>query len=296
MSEAQSVSAKCSLGRRRMCQFLGKPRSSFYYAPTPPTVGALGRRGPKPKVSDEDVLSHIRRVLAESPFLGEGHRKVHARLKWDGVTVGRDRVLRIMAENELLAPHRARRELGPRAHEGTIQSKTTNEMWGTDLTFTSTEEDGAVAVFIAVDHCNTECVGIHASPKANRFEAFEPVRQGIRTYFKTYGKDCALGLSLRHDNGSQYISKYFQTEISFLGIKSSPSFVRSPEGNGISERFIRTLKEQLLWIRRFKNIEELNAALQEFKNRYNEQWLVQRHNHRSPIQIRNELLAAKAAA
>lgn len=296
MSETQSVSAKCPLCRRRICQFSGKPRSSFYYAPVPPTTGAPGRRGPKPNVSDADVLSSIRRVLRESPFLGEGHRKVHARLKWDGVAVGRDRVLRIMAENELLAPHRAARELGPRVHEGIIQTETTNEMWGTDLTFTSTEEDGSVAVFIAVDHCNTECVGIHASSKANRFEAFEPVRQGLRTYFETYGKDCAQGLSLRHDHGSQYISKYFQTEISFLGIKSSPSFVRSPEGNGISERFIRTLKEQLLWINRFKNLEELTVALQQFKTRYNEQWLVQRHSHRSPIQIRNDLLAAKAAA
>jgi putative transposase len=49
-----------------------------------------------------------------------------------------------------------------------------------------------------------------------------------------------------HDHGSQYVSDYFQAELTFLGITSSPAFVRESEGNGIAERFIRTLKEQLL--------------------------------------------------
>jgi transposase InsO family protein len=38
----------------------------------------------------------------------------------------------------------------------------------------------------------------------------------------------------------------FQDEIECLGIEASPSFVREPEGNGVAERFIRTLKENLL--------------------------------------------------
>jgi transposase InsO family protein len=54
------------------------------------------------------------------------------------------------------------------------------------------------------------------------------------------------GLKLRHDHGSLYMSDHFQKEIAFLGIESSPAFVRAPEGNGCAERFIRTLKENLL--------------------------------------------------
>ena len=42
---------------------------------------------------------------------------------------------------------------------------------------------------------------------------------------------------------SQYLSDHFQGELRFLGIRSSPSFVAAPEGNGCAERFIRTLKE-----------------------------------------------------
>lgn len=42
------------------------------------------------------------------------------------------------------------------------------------------------------------------------------------------------------------MSDHFQDELHFLGVVSSPAFVREPEGNGCAERFIRTLKEQLL--------------------------------------------------
>jgi hypothetical protein len=44
--------------------------------------------------------------------------------------------------------------------------------------------------------------------------------------------------------------------------------VREPEGNGVAERFIRTLKENLLWVRTFDTIEELRAALVEFATHY----------------------------
>ena len=57
----------------------------------------------------------------------------------------------------------------------------------------------------------------------------------------------------------------FQQEIAFFGIDSSPSFVREPEGNGVAERFIRTLKENLLWGRSFETIEDLRLALLAFK-------------------------------
>ena len=44
----------------------------------------------------------------------------------------------------------------------------------------------------------------------------------------------ALGLKLRHDHGSNYMSGDFQDEIECLGIEASPSFVREPEGNGVA--------------------------------------------------------------
>jgi putative transposase len=67
-----------------------------------------------------------------------------------------------------------------------------------------------------------ECVGIHAAHRATRFEALEPVRQGVRRCFGAFGKGIARGLAVCPDHGSQYVSDHFQTELCFLGVESSP--------------------------------------------------------------------------
>ncbi len=101
-----------------------------------------------------------------------------------------------------------------------------------------------------------------------------------------FAKRVADGLKLRHDHGSQYLSDPFQAELKFLGIASSPAFVREPEGNGCVERFFRTLKENLLWVRTFRTVEELRLALIEFRRTYNQQWILQRLGYRAPAQAR----------
>ena len=95
---------------------------------------------------------------------------------------------------------------------------------------------------------------------------------------------------------SQYVAHDFQRERAFLGIEPSPAFIREPEGNGCAERFIRTLKENLLWVRRFETIEELRQALHQFKDTYNQTWIVARPGYRTPAQVRAEQLGLAAAA
>jgi putative transposase len=244
---------------------------------------------------DAALLEAIRAVLAASPFHGEGHRKVWARLRMREVRTSRRRVLRLMHEHGLLAPSRVGSPRGPRNHDGTIIPDALDTMWATDMTTTWTGE-GQAAVFVAVDHYGAECVGLHAARRGTRFEALEPLRQGVRQHFGGFAKDIAAGLSLRHDHGSQYMSDAFQSELEFLGIESSPAFVRAPEGNGCAERFIRTLKENLLWVRTFNTVEELRQALLEFRRTYNSTWLIERHGFRTPDAVRQDRLSTKALA
>ncbi len=248
--------------------------------------------GPLP---DAGLLERIRGVLDASPFHGEGHRKVWARLRFAGLRTSRHRVLRLMREHALLAPARTGSPRGPRNHDGTIIPETIDTMWGTDMTTAWTRE-GQAAVFIAVDHHNAECVGVHAAHHGTRFEALEPVRQGVREHFGSFAKGVARGLSVRHDHGSQYMSRVFGDEIAFLGATSSPAFVRAPEGNGCAERFIRALKENLPWVRTFDTLEDLRQALLAFKDTYNTAWLIGRLGHRTPAAVRRDLLSPAALA
>jgi len=74
---------------------------------------------------------------------------------------------------------------------------------------------------------------------------------GRSPLLRTIVPGVARGLKLRHDHGSNYMSATFRMK-SVPGHRSLASFVREPEGNGVAERFIRTLKENLLWVRVFR--------------------------------------------
>ena len=163
-------------------------------------------------------------------------------------------------------------------------------MWGADMTATVTVGDGAACVFVAVDHCTTECIGLHAAKRGTRFEALEPIREGGRERFGGIGDGAARGLRLRREHEPNYLADDFQQKIAFFVIESASSFVREPEGNGVAERFICTLKENLLWVRSFETIEELRLALLAFKRTYNKHWMLEKYAYRSPAQVRRDLV------
>ena len=109
MSRAVSPTTGKPYGVQRVCATCQFPRATLYSqeerAARPERPQA--KRGPKPAYSDEQLLALIRHDLAASPFSGEGHRKVWARLKYGGgIAVSRKRVLRLMREHNLLSPYR----------------------------------------------------------------------------------------------------------------------------------------------------------------------------------------------
>jgi putative transposase len=81
------------------------------------------------------------------------------------------------------------------------------------------------------------------------------------------------------------MSDNFQNEIGCFGIVISSAFVRQPEGNGVAERAIRTLKKQVLRVRHFATVEDLRQALAAFATEYNAAWLRERHASKTPNQI-----------
>ena len=138
MSHETSVGTGKPYGLQRVCLALNFPRASIYAerARAKATVVPIARlkRGPKPKVSDAVLLEAIRADLANSPFTGEGHRKVWARLRiLHDIRASRARVLRLMREHHLLSPHR-KPQGEPNLHDGRITTDTPNEMWGTEPT------------------------------------------------------------------------------------------------------------------------------------------------------------------
>jgi putative transposase len=302
--EAVSLEASPATGRPygvlRVCGAWDEPRSSFYVRRKRRLAPAQDRpvshkRGPKTPLSDGDLLGMIRSYLEASPFSGEGHRKVHAHLKIErGVRTSRTRVLRVMRENALLSPYR--HTCGDlNAHDGTITTDAPNVVWGTDGFRVQTVDEGWVWGFIAVDHFNSECVGYHVCKEGTRFNALEPLRMGLQEIFGSVGRDAALGLALRMDHGCQYTSDHFLNQIAYWGIAQSFSFVAQPQGNGIAERFIKTLKQQAIYGHVFRNAMEVHEAVTKLVHDYNHRWRIERLHFLTPAEARNLALQEEAA-
>jgi transposase InsO family protein len=271
-------------GMRRVCQVWEASRSSVFHARKAKPQGA--RRGPKPIIPDSKLISMIREDLQNSPFIEEGHRKVYYRLKHlKGVKVAPKRVLRLMREHALLSPQRSAQGEA-KTHTGVITTEKPNELWGTDGTMVQVVENGTVWIFAALEHWNAECVGIHVCKEGDRFNALEPVRQGLERHFGGVGKAIAAGLALRCDHGSQYTSDYFRDELRYLGIHQSMAYVAEPQTNGVVERFWKTLKKQVIEGRIYKDLDELRRAVRAFRERYNEQWRLEKLKGRTPNEAR----------
>ena len=282
MSATTAAATGRCFGIQRVCQVWERSRSALD-----------ARRAPRQ--SDAQLLAAIRTDLARSPFHGEGHRKVHARLRiLDGIRVARTRVLRVMRAHGLLSPHRGRQGAA-KTHDGRVITQAPNVMWGTDGVRVFTLDDGWGWIFAAVEHWNAECVGWHVCKVGSRFAALDPIAQGLERLYGSLDADVARGLALRMDHGSQYLSDHFLKQIRYWGIHPSFGFVEEPETNGVAERWNRTLKEQAIHGRIFQNLEAVRVAVADFVERYNQTWRLEKLGYHTPIEAREEYVLRQAA-
>jgi putative transposase len=289
MAATVSPAAGRHYGVARVCQVWDVPRSSFYAARQAAAAAPAklpARRGPKPAISDDALLAAIKGDLARSPWTGEGHRKIWARLRaMDGIRVSRKRVLRLMREHALLSPHRARQRTEA-LHERKIITEAPNVMWATDATQITTVQDGKVWLFGVAEHWNAELLGWHVARRGTRFEAIQALGMAVRQQFGHLSAGAARGVALRHDHGSNFMADDFQRQARFWGMAPSYAFVGEPETNGVIERLFRTLKDQAVHGRIFQTIDEVRDTIRAFAHRYNAAWLIEKNAHRSPQDMR----------
>jgi putative transposase len=248
------------------------------------------RRGPKPRICDEDLLVEIRAEILTSTFMDEGYKKIWKRLRKRGIKAAAERVNQLMRDNHLLSTVRPKPERKVNEHTGTIKTEVPNRMWGTDGKKFYTLQEGWCWFFGVIDHFNDEMMAWHAAKKGDRYAAMEPMRTAVKKVFGSLDRNICvdIGLFLRTDHGSQYDSNDFQNEIKFLGLVYSPAFVRSPECNGIIERFHRTLNEQVFDNQVFETLEQAKEAIGQFIENYNQEWLLHRLGLTSPLEYRKE--------
>ena len=123
MSQTASPSAGKTYGLACVCQVWGLPR----WRQQSKRPG--GRRRPQGFHSNAALAGQIKAEIASRPFPGEGYRKIWAGLRAKGIRTSPTRTLRLMRENNWLAPTRIGSPHGPKGHDGTIETSRVDEMW-----------------------------------------------------------------------------------------------------------------------------------------------------------------------
>ena len=199
------------------------------------------------------------------------------------------------AEAGLLAPTARVRKRAARLHDGTITVTVPDTLWATDATEGWTEE-GRCAVFVMIDHASGEAWA-DAGLRMDRFAAADLLREVTSERFGSVdarGRQRAWRCATTAGRASAPSTTRSRSTTS--GSPARPAYHYEPETNGCAEKFIQTLKEQVLWIERFATFEELRAAVRRFAVTYNREWLLERHGYRTPAEAREHLLALAQAA
>jgi transposase InsO family protein len=212
----------------------------------------------------EELVAAIREVVDERPAWGV--RKVWATLRRRGVVASHKRVWAVMHDLGLVLPPISEREYP--AKRGHVTVPESNRRWATDLTTVWTRKDGLVAVMPVVD-CGDRCtLAIHATKSQEAPYVLVPV---ARAFEEQFGSPANVpdGLELRTDNGPQYTSAACEDLCDMWSVEQTFSPPGRPTGNAVAERLIQTLKVELIWLRDWESLEELQEALEAWRRDYN---------------------------
>lgn len=278
-----------------LCETFRLSRAAYYEAckPAPPGGGEVVKLPRAPRYTTaEVVLVKIREVIGREGSEAWGVRKVWATLRREGLRVSRKRVWALMRANGLVM---ARDREPGETTRGHVAVPEPNRRIATDLTTTWTKRDGVVAIVPTIDCGCRSMLGMVVTKDQHGPAVLESVQQALRAAF---GSPAHVpdGVELRSDHGPQYTGADCAALVVEWGIEHTYAPVGRPTGNAVVERVIRTLKEEVVWLRDWDSIDELRAAIMAWVKRYNEHRPHQSLDWKTPAEYRAEHLDADYAA
>lgn len=233
-------------------------------------------------VDDVHIVEHIKAIIGEHPYWG--YRRITAWIKKvEKHLVNRKKIYRLMKENNILVPqriHKAKRT----PQKTKPQATKPRQYWGIDMTKFMVTFAGWVYLVIVLDWFTKKIVGYSISPRCRSSEWKEAIEMAIQN-------ECPKGsraedIALISDNGSQPTSTSFMEEMATLGIKQIFTSYNNPKGNADTERSIRTIKEEIIWINEIKTLEESKEKIISWiENDYNKMYPHSSLNYLSPCEF-----------
>ncbi len=240
---------------------------------------------------DKSLLFLIRPLKAEHPFWG--YRRVWAYIKYRlNQHVNKKRILRVMRENNLLVKPDLRLKAKRDNQDNRSKPKATrvNQFWGIDMTKVMIPCWGWLYLVIVLDWFTKKITGYSVSARSKTNDWLDAVSMACNQQFPqgvTFKKD---ELFLVSDNGSQPTSETFMRAASVMEIKQIFASYNNPKGNADTERVIRTIKEDFVWVSDYSSPVEFTEGLRVWIERYNTDYPHSSLKYLTPCQFEKEQL------
>ncbi len=244
------------------------------------------RRAESRVAADEQLLGEIRSIKSEHPFWG--YRRVWAYLKFaDKLNINQKRVYRLLKENDLLVTKETRFKAKRAINTKKPRAEKANQWWGIDMTKVMTKTGWCYIVLI-VDWYTKKVVGYHAGEQSKAWHWLVVLNKAVNRQFPRGIRETKEELNLMSDNGSQPTSRAFMQACATLEIRQAFTAYSNPKGNAETERMMRTLKEELLWLSEWHTIEAIKTALDKFVEEFNENYLHSALGYKTPNKFEAE--------
>jgi putative transposase len=231
--------------------------------------------------SDEELLPCVQALKVEHPFWGYHCIWAHLRVVQQR-SVNKKLILRLRRAQPLLVPPRLRLK-AKRTPTGSKPRPTKpNEWWGIAMTKVMVAGLGWVYMVVVLDWYTKKVVGYYAGVPCTAEHWLAALDMAVNHQIPEGAR--GMGGSLMSDNGCQPTSLAFMVACRSLEIHQAFISDNNPKGNADTERFMRTLKEECLWLREWTCPLELIAALEAWIIPYNEQYLHSALGSKSPRQ------------
>lgn len=264
-----------------MCDLVGVSRAGYYRD--------LARKGPEEE--EIEVRAAIQEIFLEHKRR-YGRRRITAELRRRGMLVNHKRVGRLMGEDNLLAlQRRAFVKTTDSEHDYEIylnlatrvELKGINQVWVADLTYIRLRGE-FVYLAVVLDRFSRSVVGWSLGRNLTAELPLTALQQAIKD------RRPQPGLVHHSDRGVQYAAEGYVKVLQEHGILPSMSRPANPYDNAACERFMKTLKEEEIYCSQCRDLEDLQAHIQEFiEGYYNRQRLHSALGYQTPQEFERNL-------